>query len=298
MANYTFASVTTAVVGFASTNVSYKKITFAKSNSYKASYLGIGTNLILDLDSMNPRSYSGISSVTTWYDLTYPDNNASLVGSYSFDGRSIVFADSGYAILTDNEDFTFAGDFAIEVSFNMTGTPNITFPSALVSSWAEFGNSNNKLILYVDSSSQFVLQINGEGNTFVHPTAISLNTNYHTVVTRRSGIIRWYLNGKLGSEINYAAAIEPVLGYRIGSYDASAGQSFEGTIDLVRFYRDRGLGEVEVQNLYHSSINRSVITETNGTRSFDLSGLNIVGAYPAVEPNRPVVGQLYPRFTK
>ena len=39
-------------------------------------------------------------------------------------------------------------------------------------------------------------------------------------------------------------------------------------------------------------------TTTNGTRSFDLFNLNITSGYPAAEPNRPVVGQLYPRFTK
>ena len=47
-----------------------------------------------------------------------------------------------------------------------------------------------------------------------------------------------------------------------------------------------------------STIFNSTITETNGTRSFDLFNLNITSAYPAVEPNRPVTGQLYPRFTK
>jgi hypothetical protein len=47
-----------------------------------------------------------------------------------------------------------------------------------------------------------------------------------------------------------------------------------------------------------SSIFNSTITETNGTRSFDLFGLNITAGYPAFEPNRPVVGQLYPRFNK
>lgn len=47
-----------------------------------------------------------------------------------------------------------------------------------------------------------------------------------------------------------------------------------------------------------STIFGSTITETNGTRSFDLFDLNITPAVPAFEPNRPVTGQLYPRFTK
>lgn len=47
-----------------------------------------------------------------------------------------------------------------------------------------------------------------------------------------------------------------------------------------------------------SSIFNSTITTTNGTRSFDLFNLNITSGYPAAEPNRPVTGQLYPRFNK
>lgn len=40
------------------------------------------------------------------------------------------------------------------------------------------------------------------------------------------------------------------------------------------------------------------ITSSLGTIPVGDLSLSITSAYPAVEPNRPVVGQLYPRFTK
>lgn len=47
-----------------------------------------------------------------------------------------------------------------------------------------------------------------------------------------------------------------------------------------------------------SSVFQVTITTTNGTRSFGLSGMNLTSAVSSAEPNRPVVGQLYPRFNK
>jgi len=306
MANYSLPNLTSAVVGVASTAYSTKQLRFSKIGLELPDGVGVGSEKILELDSMDPLSnnqvpsnrWSGIGTNTIWFDTGFPQNNATFFGSYSFNGRDIVFADTGYAGLDDSVEFDFAGDFAIEVSFIMTGTPNATYPSALIASWNNFGNSDNKFILFANSTLNLVMQINGEGNTYTYPSTISLNTNHHVVITRREGVIKWWLDGQLGSEFTYAAAIEPVLGYKIGSYDGSSGQSFEGGISLVRMYRDRSLSDTEVQSLYDQQINRTIISETNGTRRLINYDLNITSAYPAVEPNRPVTGQLYPRFTK
>ena len=306
MANYSLPNLTSAVVGVASTAYSTKQIRFSKIGLDLPDGVGVGSEKILELDSMDPLSYNGVPSNrwagigtnTKWYDTGFPQNNATFFGSYSFDGRNIVFADTGYAALDDGPDFDFAGDFAIEVSFIMTGTPSAVFPSALVASWNNLGSTDNKFIIYIGSTGNMVLGINGESNTWTYPETISLNTNYHTIVTRRDGVIKWWLNGQLGSEITYAAAIEPTLGYQIGTYAASSGQAFEGGINLVRMYRDRSLSDMEVRSLYDQQINRSLITETNGTQRLDTYNLNITSAVPAHEDGRPVRGQLYPRFTK
>ena len=118
------------------------------------------------------------------------------------------------------------------------------------------------------------------------------------VVSRRDGVIKWWFNGEIVLEINYAAAIEPVLGYKIGTYDGSSGQSFEGAINLVRMYRDRSLSDTEVRSLYDQQINRTLISESNGTKRIINYDLSNTSGVPAAEPDRPVTGQLYPRFTK
>lgn len=302
MANYSFPSLTTAVVGIASTVSRSTEIRYAKQYNR----VGFTTNLILELDSMNPLSLAnvpgdvnvGVITSGIWYDLTKPQFNATLFASNSYDGRRIVFADTGYAGLDDDQNFNFIGDFAIEVAFNLTGTPNPTYPSALIASWNTFGSSDNKFILFVDSSLNLIIQINGEGNTYTYPSTISLNTNHHVIITRREGVIKWWLDGQLGSEFTYAAAIEPTLGYKIGTYDGSGGQSFEGGIDLVRIYRDRHLGDMEVRVLHNQSLNRSIITQTLGTKTLGNYQMNVAPARDASKENRPVTGQLYPRFTK
>jgi hypothetical protein len=252
----------------------------------------------LSYNGVPSNRYTGIGTITKWFDTGFPQNNATFFGTYSFDGKSIVFADGGYAALDDGPEYDFAGDFAIEMSFNMTGTANATYPSALIASWNTFGSSDNKFIIFIGSTGGIAMQINGEANLFSPSTTISLNTDYHMVVSRRDGVIKWWFNGEIVLEINYDAAIEPVLGYKIGTYDGSSGQSFEGAINLVRMYRDRSLSDIEVRSLYDQQINRTLISETNGTKRILNYDLNIASAVPAAEPDRPVTGQLYPRFTK
>lgn len=306
MANYSLPNLTSAVVGVASTAYSTKQLRFSRIGLDLPDGVGIGSEKILELDSMDPLSYNGVPSnrytgigtITKWFDTGFPQNNATFFGSYSFDGKSIVFADGGYAALDDGPDYDFAGDFAIEMSFNMAGTPNATYPSALIASWNNFGSSDNKFIIFISSNGGMTLAINGESNDWIYPETISLNTNYHTVVTRRDGVIKWWLNGKLGVEDTYAAAIEPTLGYQIGTYAASSGQSFEGAINLVRMYRDRSLSDTEVRSLYDQQINRTLMSESNGTKRIINYDLSNTSGVPAAEPDRPVTGQLYPRFTK
>lgn len=303
MANYSFPNLTTAVVGVASTVYRSTEIRFARQYNR----VGFTTNLLLELDSMNTNSLInvpgdvnvGVQTSGIWYDLTKPQNNATFTGT-SYDGRRVVFSSGNYATLTDSEDFNLIGDFAIEMSFNMTGTPSAVYPSALIASWTTFGNSNNKFIIFISSNGGMTLAINGESNDWIYPETISLNTDYHMVVTRRDGVIKWWMNGKLGVEDTYAASIEPTLDFLIGKYAASAGNTFVGSIDLVRIYRDRHLSDMEVGVLYDQSRNRSIITQTMGTRTinnYDLSD-KISSARDASNENRPVTGQLYPRFTK
>lgn len=208
-------------------------------------------NLILHLDSWNSSSYSGSGS--TWTDLSGNGNNATLVGGYSYNDKSLSYGDSGYANITDTSDFDFSGDFSLESWFYLTETPDSLVPSAIFASWASAFTSNDKIILFINSSGQIAFQINTATNTLIYPSTVSLNEWYHIVVSRVNGVIDIYLNGQRGTSLNYSSAVEPVLDMRIGGYEYRSDpllQSFVGKIPVARIYKDKGLNEKEVQQNY------------------------------------------------
>lgn len=283
MADYTIPNLTTAVAGIASTTA---------FNYDFISQSIVTENLTFHLDSSLVNSYSGTGS--NWIDLTSNQNNATLTGSYSYSDYSLTFANGGYALITDNSSFDISGDFALETFVYMTGTPNIVYPSAIVSSWASTGSIDNKFILFVNTSGTLALQINGESNSWTHPGTINLNQWYHIAVSRISGVINMYINGVSGGNISYPSSITPTLDIAIGSYSSAFGAySFQGKIPLVRFYNGRGLTANEV---YTNSRTIS-IQPSNGTVSAgNLDFSNFDETRPGwLTGRRPVDGQVFPR---
>jgi len=284
MADFSFPTLTTAVVGFASTTA---------FNSEFISNSIVTQNLTFHLDSSLINSYPGTGS--NWIDLTSNQNNATLTGNYSYSDYSLTFANGGYATISDSNSFDISGDFTIETFVYMTATPDALIPSALVSSWAGLGSINNKFILFVSSSRTLVLQVNGESNTWTHPTTINLNQWYHIAVSRINGIINIYVNGVSGGNISYSSSILPTLDIAIGSYSFAFGAySFQGKIPLVRFYNGRGLTSNEVY------INSRVISiqPSNGTVS--VGNINLGSQVTETRPGwltgrRPSQGQVFPR---
>ena len=229
--------------------------------------------LVLHLDSWNRDSYSG--SGTTWTDLSGNGNNAELRYSYSYNDKSITFADSGYANITDTSDFDFSGDFSLESWFYLTNTPNSTFPSPIFASWKDGLTSDDKIILFINSSLQIALQMNTGTNILVYPSTISLNQWYHIVVSRINGVVNIYLNGVVGNSLNYSSAISPVLDMRIGAYQIiylsdPLSQTFEGKIPVARIYKNRGLTSSEVIQHYITQKGRFF-----GQSNMTLSGISI-----------------------
>lgn len=213
--------------------------------------------LVLNLDSWNRDSYSGTG--TTWSDLSGNGNNAELRYAYSYDNKSLLFTDTGYANILDTSDFDFSGDFSLEFWFYLTETPNATFPSPIFASWQSAVTINDKIILFVNSSLQIALQMNTSTNTLIYPSTISLNQWYHIVVSRVSGVVNIYLNGVVGNSLNYSSAISPILDMRIGAYEYQSdplGQSFVGKIPVARIYKDRGLTSKEVTQHYENQKGR------------------------------------------
>jgi hypothetical protein len=283
MADYTFGNLLGSYYGTDSIN-SYSYIPISKSI--------VTQGLVLHLSSNDDLSYQG--SESTWKDLTSNNNDATFTGTYSYDGNFLTFADSGYATISNNSDFTFNDDFTLECRINLIGTPDNTFPSAILSSWDATGDPDNKFILFVSSSGQLVLQLNGEANTFIYPTEIQLNQWYHITISRLNNEVSMYVNAsKYVASSNYPNQIQPTLDIMIGSYYGSIGQSFEGKIQMVRVYKNKGLTESEVENNYREFY----IEPSDGT--INVGNLNIGSSATAVPGvltgRRPTTGQVFPR---
>ena len=204
--------------------------------------------LVLHLDSTNSSSYGGAGS--TWTDISGRDNNATLVGSYNFTNSQMVFADNGYARIPMDPDFDLLGNFTFETVVYMTGTPDATYPSGLISCWSETDDGNrNSFLLAVNSSRQVFVQMNNTAFTLTHPTPLDLNRWHHIAFTRRGSTVELYVDGvkhSLGTTSYSAHVLMRRNFLEIGRYSASAGQSFEGSIPVVRVYTGRGLTSQEI----------------------------------------------------
>lgn len=204
--------------------------------------------LVLHLDSTNSSSYGGAG--TTWTDISGRENHATLVGSYNFTNSQMVFADNGYARIPMDPDFDLLGNFSFETIVYMTGTPDATYPSGLISCWSDVDDGNrNNFLLAVNSSRQVFVQMNNTAFTLTHPTPLDLNRWHHIVFTRRGSTVELYIDSVKHSleTTSYSSTVLMRQNFlEIGRYSASAGQSFEGSIPLVRIYTGRGLISQEI----------------------------------------------------
>lgn len=204
--------------------------------------------LVLHLDSTNSLSYVG--SGANWIDLSGEENDALLVGSYNYIDSQMVFADNSYARIPIKPKFDLLGNFAFEIIVYMTASPDVTYPSGLISCWSEIDDGNrNNFLLAVNSSRQVFVQMNNTSFALTHPTPLDLNRWHHIVFTRRGSTVELYIDSVKHSleTTSYSATVLMRRDFlEIGRYSASAGQSFEGSIPLVRIYTNRGLTSQEI----------------------------------------------------
>jgi hypothetical protein len=210
----------------------------------------IREDLVLELDGRNHSS-----NTTSWYNSAKNTHHVTLTSGVTYDGYGYVFSDSNYGSFARTSDFQTIGEFTFEAWFYMTGTPDATYPSALLSSWSTFNNSNNKFIFYVNSSNTFVYELDNSaaygGVTGTLSTTVSPNTWHHVVVTRSGNQISCYLDNVKDETTqiyspNISASLSDVL---VGTYAGGISQSFEGTIGALRFYR-RAFTDAEVETNY------------------------------------------------
>ena len=203
----------------------------------------VGSNLILNLDAANTKSYPG--SGTTWTDLTRLGNNGTLTNGPTFtssNGGAIVFDGTNDWVNSTSISSQFTGDMTAEAWIYVKSAP---------SDWVRIvgtgGNGGNRTFgLWYAADRRLLWQRYGATDPAIYPTSplISLNTWSHVVATTTGSSHALYLNGQ---SIGTATAAGPwsVSGEAITIGFAGFHTYTTSNISVVKLY-NRGLTATEV----------------------------------------------------
>ena len=196
---------------------------------------------------------------TTWTDRSSSGNDATLINlTTKYDSYGYNFRNARRALVSDT-DFDFSGDFAFEVWSKMENTPSAVCPSALISSWSTLYSVDNIFIVYIDHNGNLITSFNHnqDGKTQFDFTydggTVLLDEWNHVVVTRIGQYIDVYLNGVKGTTQIYTESIDSSptgTDIWIGAYAGCPSYSFNGTMGIVRTYKDKGLDSFQVSKNY------------------------------------------------
>jgi phage tail P2-like protein len=153
--------------------------------------------------------------------------------SQSLSGSAAVFSSAGggsWINIADNMgDFTWDGDFTIDLWF---------YPLGFSHGINLFNLGNNWLNLY--SSSNVLIVYSNDGVLIQGTTALAASTWYHVVLTRSGSYVRLYLNDVLeGSPAPYGVTLTPTAPVYIGASYAGS-QLTDGYIDEIRITKGYG----------------------------------------------------------
>jgi len=204
---------------------------------------------------------------TTWTDRSSSGNDATLINlTTKYDSYGYNFRNTRRALVPDT-DFDFSGDFAFEVWSKMEDTPSSVCPSALISSWAGMMSTDNIFIVYIDQNGNLITSFNHNqvGKTqldFIYDGGTVLLDEWnHVVVTRIGQYVDVYLNGVKGTTQIYTESIDSSptgTDIWIGAYAGCPSVSFNGTVGIVRTYKDKGLDSFQVSKNYLSQRGRYI----------------------------------------
>jgi len=132
-----------------------------------------------------------------------------------------------YAEIPDSSLFDFGtGDFSVELWAKADTL-------AGYNTYAELGSYGPSILIRQDSTTTLSAYIMGTAisQTYTPP----LNTWYHVAVIRKSGVVRFYINGaQVGTDTAYSGSIAVVGVNRFGSSVHTTGQYFDGNLDDIR----------------------------------------------------------------
>jgi hypothetical protein len=218
----------------------------------RISYLGgiVREGLVLDLDAAKLDSYPKFG--TTWRDITFNQNNGTLVNGPTFNslnGGSIVF--DGTNDYTNITNIPFGTNpFSINVWFKMDGLQSIN--NALVSVNAA-GNTNNWQLSFINSNElRFFYKGSGGTDAFSLSYTFISNVWTNVCITKDSNNdIRSYVNATQTATVNYAGNYDHTEIIRLGINRSNAA-FFDGNISVVHLYSNKGLTAAEVLQNYNA----------------------------------------------
>lgn len=220
----------------------------------------IGSNLVLNLDAAQRRSYP--TTGTTWTNLAANGVNGILTNGPTFNsanGGSFLFdASNDYVALgTGTTINVFTGDLTISVWAKRPQSG--PFATTIIGDWytnsvgttdqwqLQYGSNNGgtvtTLYVYVEPNYLFL-------NT---STGIAINNWVNCVVSRIGSTVTLYANGtSLGTATNSRTWGTSAGNMNIGIDGNNSSEPYNGNIANVLLYKGKGLTSTEVLNNYNA----------------------------------------------
>ena len=170
---------------------------------------------------------SGSNKTLTVNGTDVSDRNIAFAGpSRYFDGND------DYISIPDSSDFTFDGDFCIEMWIRPT---SVSGTRRLISS-----ESGNPAFIFRLDGNKFsaYLKASGGQQSYMTSSNFTLNTDqwYHLAMTRESGSFRTFVNGILDQTSTYTHTVDVSSTVEIGRY-VSGSEYYVGYMQDVRVYK-------------------------------------------------------------
>lgn len=216
----------------------------------------VRNGLILHLDAANPKSYPG--SGTSWNDLSGRNNNATLVGSPTITNSIIQLNGSQNITIPTSPNWNFGlNDFAFDMWFNLSTYISTTNNPTLFGVFPYYSASPNGFLLCVTPVGKLGFYTDSY-ETYAESLAIvvPLNTWLHCVVTRVSGILKFYIQGSVVLSIDLSTfSVVNSTGISIGKDITQQADFFTGSVSNFKAY-SKGLTQLEIQQNFEATRGR------------------------------------------
>lgn len=246
----------------------------------------IKSGLVLHLDTMNVKSYSG--SGTTWKDMSGNGYDASMYNGLTYENQYFKF-DGINDYVTVPNNITYSGGFTI--SLWMYSTAFDSTLRRIVDKTNGTTGSVNGFFLYANTSSNVSFNINaGTVMTTDANTIMPYTWNHIVVSVNSSGVTNLYVNGVLIKTQTVAApsGITTTNLLTIGNRSTSTDRPFAGAISSVKIYQ-RDISSTEVSEDYnatkwrYANFTGTIVTTTPQFVSSTSSGTNTLVAMPTYQ---------------